>query len=167
MGERRRRQDAEFEAFATSQAPALRRTAFLLTGDWHRAEDLTQEALTRMFLAWPRLRDVADLSAYSRTVLTRLVIDWRRKDHDVPVDQVPERGSQTDEGPELRDELVTALRAMPARQRAVVVLRYWEDLGVAETAQALGCSEGTVKSQAARGLAALRALLPTTQEDPR
>ncbi|MGN6330215.1 MAG: SigE family RNA polymerase sigma factor [Motilibacteraceae bacterium] len=166
MGERRRR-DAEFEAFATAQAPSLRRTAFLLTGDWHRAEELTQETLTRIYLAWPRLHDVADLKAYSRTVLTRLVIDWRRKDRDLPVDRVPEGGGRTDAGPELRDELVTALRAMPARQRAVVVLRYWEDLGVAETAQALGCSEGTVKSQAARGLAALRALLPTTQEDPR
>ena len=141
----------------------MRRTAFLLVGDWHRAEDLTQEALTRIYVAWPRLRDKTQLGAYARTVLVRLVIDASRRSRETPVGDVPDT-AYVPASHDQRDVILSALGSMPRRQRAVLVLRYWEDFSVAQTAEALGCAEGTVKSQAARGLAALRELLPAREE---
>ena len=163
MTSRRRHADADFTAFVHAQGAALRRAAFLMCGDWQRAEDLTQEALTRLYVAWPRLVNKSQLGAYARTVLVRLAIDAHRKSRETPIGDIPE-GAYIPASLEQRQVILGALRAMPRRQRAVVVLRYWEDFSVAQTADALGCSEGTVKSQAARGLAALRELLPAKKD---
>ena len=163
MPSRQRDRDGDFTAFVHLQGVTLRRTAFLMCGDWHRAEDLTQEALTRIYVAWPRLRDTTQLGAYARTVVVRLVIDASRRSRETPVGDVPERAYV----PDFHDQravILAALGSMPDRQRAVLVLRYWEDFSVAQTAEALGCADGTVKSQAARGLAAMRELLPAREE---
>jgi RNA polymerase sigma-70 factor (sigma-E family) len=160
---RQRDHDADFTAFVHVQGVSLRRIAFLMCGDWHRAEDLTQEALARIYVAWPRLRDTTQLGAYARTIVVRLVIDASRRSRETPVGDVPE-GAYSPVAHDQRDVILAALASMPHRQRAVLVLRYWEDFSVAQTAKALGCAEGTVKSQAARGLAALRELLPARED---
>jgi len=154
--------DAEFGEFLDSRAVVMRRTAYLLCGgDWHRAEDLVQTTLTKIYVAWPRLRRDGAVDAYSRKVMVRTAIDEARRAYrrrESSVDELPEvvgPGSGSDEAIDVR----RALAQLPAGQRAVVVLRYWEDLSVTETAELLGKSEGTVKSQAAKGLAALRRLL--------
>jgi DNA-directed RNA polymerase specialized sigma24 family protein len=137
--------DAEFGEYLDSRAAVMRRTAYLLCGgDWHRAEDLVQTTLTKIYVAWPRIRRDGSVDAYSRKIMVRTAIDESRKAY-------RRRESVVEDLPELAQ--------LPAGQRAVVVLRYWEDLSVTETAQALGKSEGTIKSQAAKGLAALRRLL--------
>jgi RNA polymerase sigma-70 factor (sigma-E family) len=154
--------DAEFGEFLDSRAVVMRRTAYLLCGgDWHRAEDLVQTTLTKIYIAWPRLRRDGAVDAYSRKVMVRSAIDESRRAYrrrESPVEELPEvvgPGSGVDDAIDVQ----RALARLPAGQRVVVVLRYWEDLSVADTAQALGKSEGTIKSQAAKGLAALRRLL--------
>jgi RNA polymerase sigma-70 factor (sigma-E family) len=154
--------DADFSAYFAARAHALRATAYLLCGDWHRAEDITQTAMTKLYLAWPRLRDHG-MDAYARTVVVRTFLAenrrlWRRREHlthEPPEPVVAERTGAVDR----RLLVEAALVAVPPRQRAVLVLRYWNDLSVEDTAEVLGCSTGTVKSQAARGIAALRARL--------
>jgi RNA polymerase sigma-70 factor (sigma-E family) len=153
--------DAEFGEFLDSRAAVMRRTAYLLCGgDWHRAEDLVQTTLTKIYVAWPRIRRDGSIDAYSRKIMVRAAIDESRRAfrrRESVVDQLPETPTYSgfDEAVDVR----RALAKLPAGQRAVVVLRYWEDLSVEDTAKALGRSEGTVKSQAAKGLAALRRLL--------
>lgn len=154
--------DAEFGDFLDSRAVVMRRTAYLLCGgDWHRAEDLVQITLTKVYVAWPRLRRDGSVDAYSRKVMVRSAIDESRRAfrrRESIVEELPEVAGP----PNGVDEAVDVRRALarlPAGQRAVVVLRYWEDLSVTETAALLGKSEGTVKSQAAKGLATLRRLL--------
>ncbi|MCR3746755.1 SigE family RNA polymerase sigma factor [Lentzea californiensis] len=150
--------DREFGEFVDARALVMRRTAYLLCGDWHRAEDIVQTALIKMYVAWSRVhKDSVD--AYARKVLVRTAIDETRRgffQRERIVDAVPE-SAVTDAASDL--DLRRALGALPPGQRAVVVLRYWEDLSVTETARILGRTEGTVKSQAAKGLAALRDLL--------
>jgi len=152
--------DTEFEEYLESRAVVMRRTAFLLSaGDWHRAEDLVQTTLTKVYVAWPRIHRSGTVDAYARKVMVNAAIDesrrgFRRREKVGTVPDTP-YSSTMDEAVDVR----RALGALPAGQRAVVVLRYWEDLSVAETAQALGKSEGTIKSQASRGLATLRELL--------
>ncbi|SFR18543.1 RNA polymerase sigma-70 factor, sigma-E family [Lentzea waywayandensis] len=150
--------DREFGEFVDARALVMRRTAYLLCGDWHRAEDIVQTALIKMYVAWSRVRkDSAD--AYARKVLVRTAIDEGRRgffQRERSVDAVPEH-PVTDDSADF--DLRLALDALPPGQRAVVVLRYWEDLSVTETARILGRTEGTVKSQAAKGLASLRDLL--------
>jgi RNA polymerase sigma-70 factor (sigma-E family) len=148
--------DDQFVEFVGARTTALRRTAFLLCGDWHHAEDLVQTALIKLFRAWPRVSDGGE-DAYARQVLVRVAIDesrrfWRRERAaaELPDSPAPE------ESPDLSLDVRQALAALPARQRAIVVLRYWEDLSVAEVARLLGCPQGTVKTQASRGLAKLR-----------
>ncbi|MFB9905030.1 SigE family RNA polymerase sigma factor [Allokutzneria oryzae] len=153
--------DAEFVEFVQARGVALRRTAFLLCGDWHRAEDLVQAALIKLFKAWPKIHKTGSLDAYTRQVLVRTAIDesrrfWRRRERasaELPEVAIPAASSE--EALDLRRALAT----LPARQRAVVVLRFWEDLSVEEVANLLGCAPGTVKSQASKGLAALRRTL--------
>lgn len=150
--------DRDFGEFVDARALVMRRTAFLLCGDWHRAEDIVQTALTKLYVAWPRVRRDS-LDAYSRKVLVRTAIDESRRgffQRERSVDVVPER-AVSDHATDY--DLREALDALPPGQRAVVVLRYWEDLSITETARILGRTEGTVKSQAAKGLAALRDLL--------
>lgn len=150
--------DREFGEFVDARALVMRRTAYLLCGDWHRAEDIVQQSLIKMYVAWARVRKDS-VDAYARKVLVRTAIDETRRgffQRERIVDTVPE-SAVTDAASDL--DLRRALDALPPGQRAVVVLRYWEDLSITETARILGRTEGTVKSQAAKGLAALRDLL--------
>ncbi|WP_213454958.1 SigE family RNA polymerase sigma factor [Rhizomonospora bruguierae] len=154
----------QFGEYFAARRDAVRRTAYLLCGDWHWAEDLTQVAFIRLADGWSRVRDRQALDAFVRTCLVRAYLSetrrlWRRRERpygDPPEAVVP------DDGPEAlaqRELFARALRRLPPRQRATLVCRYYQELDVAETAAALGCSVGTVKSQTARGLAALRELL--------
>ncbi len=148
-----------FTSWAQARAGRLHRTAYLLCGDWHVAEDLVQESLARTALAWRRIERMEDPDAYVRRVLVNQARQrWRlRRTHEVPTGALPEAVSA--DGADNRADrqaLVQALQRLPRRQRAVVVLRFFEQLSVAETALALECSEGTVKSQTSRALAALR-----------
>ncbi len=148
--------DAEFAEFVNAASSSLSWTAYLLTGDRDTAADLVQEALIRTYLAWRRVRN-GDATAYARRTLVNLNIDqWRRRTP-APAEQVdrpdyrdPERTVDD------RDELVRMLADLPARQRRVLVLRYFNDLPEAEVAGLLGISLGAVKSAASRGLASLR-----------
>ena len=152
----------EFREFVTERSNALLRTAYLLAGDWATAEDLLQISLTKTFLAWKRLGHLEAVEPYTRKVLVNTATSWwRRRWHgEKPTEVLPERvtADGLDERLE-RDALWRHVRELPARQRAVLVLRFYEDCDVAETARLIGCTEGTVKSQTARGLARLRELL--------
>jgi RNA polymerase sigma-70 factor (sigma-E family) len=162
--------DEEFAAFAASSLADLRRTAYLLCGDWHRAEDAAQEALLRLYRAWRRVERREALLAYARRTTVRILIDesrrpWRRE---TPVEVAPDvphpdRSGRVDD----RAEMVAALAQLPPRRRACVVLRYYLDLSVAQTATALSCSEGTVKSQTSAALRSLHDVLsePTGARD--
>lgn len=154
--------DEEFTAYAAASAARLRRTAYLLCGDWQRAEDELQAALVKLYLSWNRVRAREALDAFVRKTLVRGLIDehrrpWRRERAQATLPDRP----MPDEPLPVEDRLAVrdALALVPPRQRAVLVLRYYEDCDVAETARLIGCSEGTVKSQTARGLARLRELL--------
>jgi RNA polymerase sigma-70 factor (sigma-E family) len=152
--------DDEFTSYLQAAFPRLRRTAFLLCGDWHAAEDLAQITLTKVFASWRRILRSDAVDAYARkTLLNSYTAECRRKRHtEVVAAGLPER--PVDEpGPELRLAVLEALATLPPRARAVVVLRYWEDLSIEQTAAALGCSAGTVKSQSSRALDMLRPLL--------
>jgi DNA-directed RNA polymerase specialized sigma24 family protein len=129
--------EAELHSYVEARYLHLRRTAYLLCGDWHRAEDIVQTTLARVVVA-ARRRGVENLDAYTRTVLARVYLDDRRR--------LPWRR----EGP------LAEAAALPPRQRAAVVLRYWEDRSTEETAEALGVSPGTVKSQCAKAMTTLR-----------
>jgi RNA polymerase sigma-70 factor (sigma-E family) len=153
--------DAEFVEYVTARAPSLRRVAYLMCQDWHLADDLVQTAVTKLYVHWPRVRKVESLDGYVHTILVNTCLaerrsPWRRKvtlhgETISPREAVTEADTSVD--------LRTALAAVPPRQRAAIVLRYYCDLSVDETATVLRCSPGTVKSQTARGLAALRRLL--------
>ncbi len=150
-------QDDDFSAYFAARAHSLRATAYLLCGDWHRAEDITQVAMTKLYLAWPRLREFG-MDAYARKVVVRTFLAenrrlWRRREH---LTHEPPEPSTQDGDADRRLLVEAALATVPPRQRAVLVLRYWNDLSVEDTAEVLGCSTGNVKSQAARGIAALR-----------
>lgn len=155
-------EDEAFRAFVGDHLPRLRRIAYLICGDWHLADDVVSTVLVKLYTRWARLSPVGNLDAYVRTMLVRAVIDerrrpWRREEAVVaPPDAEPLTGTE----PVVRLVLRDALAQMPAKRRAVLVLRFFEDLSVEETAEALGCAEGTVKSQTARALSALRDLLP-------
>jgi RNA polymerase sigma-70 factor (sigma-E family) len=153
-----------FQEFVASRRQALLRTAYLLTGSHEDAEDLVQVALVRCVPHWKRIADRPE--PYVRQVLTReSVRRWRRRRwRETTTGQVPERQSTTPDLDE-RDALRRALGALAPRQRAVIVLRYYEDLTEKETASVLGIAVGTVKSQARDGLARLRELLPEVELD--
>jgi RNA polymerase sigma-70 factor (sigma-E family) len=152
----------EFDEYVRARTPALIRSAYLLTSDQHRAEDLVQEALIRTYRAWSRLTG-SNPDAYTRTVMYHLAVSrWRRKrPTEISTDRPPERGGPDETGrSDSRLALRAALDQLPPRQRAVIVLRYFEDTTEAETAQILGISIGTVKSTASRALTKLRAVAP-------
>ncbi|WP_182379071.1 SigE family RNA polymerase sigma factor [Nocardioides sp. WS12] len=156
------RDEAEFVAFAQSARVRLRRTAFLMCGDWERASDHVQEALIRVYVAWPRLHRAGFEYAYARKALVSVVLDHgrRRSSSEIVAEPDPSRAAEGDLAEQVtaRAALMAALADLAPRQRACVVLRYFEDLSVADTAASLGCTEGTVKSQTARALATLRAM---------
>ncbi len=158
----------DFVDFVAARQQALLRFAYLLTSDHHTAEDLVQTALAKTFLSWDKLRDRGALDGYVRRIIINENISlWRRawKRNERPSDQLPEDvGPDVDEGRGHLDTLWQVVQALPARQRAAVVLRYYEDLTEAETAAVLGCSVGTVKSQTSRAIAAMRSRLAADPE---
>lgn len=169
------RDEEDFAEYFVARRDAVRRSAYLLCGDWHRADDLAQTAFVALHRRWRKVRDRGALDAYVRRTLVRAVIDesrrpWRRERF---VDELPETTQSGEDGGEVgeqvanRTALLDGLRRVPPRQRAVLVLRFLEGLDVSATAEALKCSEGTVKSQTSRGLAALRAVLGDTLDDLR
>lgn len=148
-----------FAEFVAARSFALRATAWLLSGDPGRAEDLVQETLARTWQAWPRIRRADNAESYVRKVMVNLNVSWwrRRWWRESPQAALPEQpGKDLTGQADLRDAVRRALAVLPPRQRAVLVLRYYEDWTEAQTAAALGCSVGTVKSQAHRAIARLR-----------
>ncbi len=156
--------DAAYEEFVRASTVPLLRVAWLLTGDHHAAQDLVQETHVRMASRWSRIvRDDADPMPYARTVLHRLHVDrwrWRSRRPERLTGAVPERAAVDRDDPELRATLMTALATLTPRQRAVLVLRFLEDRTEVQTAEVLGCSVSTVKSQARHALGRLRTLNP-------
>jgi len=160
--------EAGYRDYVAHRMDGLRRTAYLLCGDWHMADDLVATALVKLLRHWRRISVMEQPDAYVRRMLLRAWLDekrrpWRRE-HATAV--LPDRATAAADSAE-RLTILAHLAELPPRRRAVLVLRYFCDLSVAETAEALGCSEGTVKSQTARALDALRARLvsvPTMEE---
>jgi RNA polymerase sigma-70 factor (sigma-E family) len=154
--------EAEFGELVAGRAHALRRTAYLMCGDWHQAEDLVQVTFMKLHASWHRVRRHEAFDAYLRKTLLRACVDekrrarWRRE---APTDVLPEVVDPAVLPDGVRDALVSGLRQLPPGQRATLVLRFFEDLSVEETARVLGCAPGTVKSQTSKGLAALRAIV--------
>ncbi len=142
----------------------LSRTAIFLVGDRHLGEDLVQEVLSRLALRWSSVRKADNLDGYVHRALVNTATSWRRRRswHERPFDALPERVT-TD--PPYDDSMLFALRALPPRQRAVVVLRHYADQSEQQVAALMGCSVGTVKSQHAKAVARLRELLAPTVGD--
>ncbi|SPF06077.1 SigE family RNA polymerase sigma factor [Streptomyces sp. MA5143a] len=166
MGDRKQARDAEFQSFLVGRWPRLMRTAFLLTGEQHAAEDLVQTTLEQVYVAWRRVASTDDPDTYVRRVMINAHARRHRRrlkeflaprtDSDL-VPEVPDSGDRIAQADD-RGALLTALSQLPPRQREAVVLRYWEDLSESQAAEAMGCSVGSVKSNAAKGLAKLRAI---------
>ena len=160
--------DEEFGEFMRSRASPLHQSAYLLCGDWHLAHDLVQDTLVKAYQYWPRVRQADSPDAYVRRILLNEARSrWRRRERVMPVPRFPE--GREPAAPDAADEfarragLLHALLALPMRQRATIILRYLEGMSERETAAVLGCSEGTVKSQSARALGALRDFLNRTE----
>jgi RNA polymerase sigma-70 factor (sigma-E family) len=153
--------DEGFREFVTVRYGELLRTAYLLTGGRQSAEDLLQNALVRVMRRWSRIDD--PMAYLHRTMVNQLISGWRRLgwSRERLTAIVPEQAVDPGTADTLadRDRLLSALATLPAQMRAVLVLRYWEDLSEAQTADVLGCSKGSVKSQASRGLSRLRSVL--------
>lgn len=160
--------EAEYCEFVTARFESLRRFAFLIGGDWHRAEDAVQTAFIKLYVSWNRTTP-ASLDAYVRRMVINATIDvcrrsWFKIEHskgDVPDHPDPRRHGHTEES----ITLLAALAKLPVRRRATLVLRYWEDRSVEDTAQIMGCSVATVKSQTSRGLRTLRGLLTESMQE--
>jgi RNA polymerase sigma-70 factor (sigma-E family) len=153
--------DAEFTEYVAARLPALRRLALLLCHDWHGADDLVQAAITKLYLHWGKARASDSVDAYTRTILVREFLHERRRGWAKRVtltDQPPDTAA-TEADKDSSLDVRAAIAALPPGQRAVLVLRYHYDLNIDQTANVLGCTSGTVKSQTARALAALRRTL--------
>lgn len=159
------RRGSDFDDFVVGAAPGLQRMAIALTGDCGAAEDLVQDILVRMYVAWPRIED--PLAFARRSLINASTNRWRMRGRrrEQPVSTLPDLaiGDRSEEHGR-RDELVRAVALLPARQRAVVVLRFLLDMSEADTATALSCSVGTVKSQTSRALMRLRELVPDVDD---
>ncbi|MEU6235419.1 SigE family RNA polymerase sigma factor [Kitasatospora sp. NPDC047058] len=163
----------DFEAFAASRAGRLFQVAYLMCGDWHQAQDLVQTTLAKMYSVWGRLHrgeDDPSLDAYARKVLLRCYLSHRRlrRSGEIAVADLPDSPTALDDrtgpGTELRLTLVAALRTLPPRNRAVVVLRYLEDHSIEAVAEMLGTSPAAVKGLSTRSLARLREILADDRE---
>ncbi|WP_331767585.1 SigE family RNA polymerase sigma factor [Embleya sp. NBC_00896] len=162
----RRRHHGDFTEFAQAVAPQLRQTAYLVCGDWHRAEDLTQIALEKVYLAWRRVERADNPQAYAKRIMLNVYLDRRqlRSSGEViglDVRELDRPDAGAGEDAELRLTLWEALMRLPPRTRAVLVLRYWEDQSLESTAEMLDMSLSAVKNAGPRGLARLRELLGT------
>lgn len=157
------RPDDEYREFVTSHATPLHRTAYLLCGDWHMANDLVQETLAKVFRHWRRVQRADSPDAYvKRMLINEANRHWRRhRTTAPPTDDIGQQAAVPDLSDEVvdRDALLTALLSLAPRQRATVVLRYLEGMSERETAAVLRVSEGTVKSQTSRALSTLRTVL--------
>jgi RNA polymerase sigma-70 factor (sigma-E family) len=167
------REEREFTDYFAARRDAVRRTAYLICGDWHCADDLAQTAFVALHRRWHKIRDRAALDAYVRRTLVRAAIDesrrpWRREHS---VEMLPEASAAAEDAVgdavATRSALVEGLQQVPPRQRAVLVLRFLEGQSVAAVAAALKCTEGTVKSQTSRGLDTLRTVLGDALDDLR
>lgn len=158
----------DYRAYVTGRLPALRRVAYLLCGDWHTADDVLSATLVRLLLHWPKVSAADNVDGYVRRVLVRTMLNERRRpwrrEHPLPALPEPAPAAGESDAVDQRVSLLALLDELPARRRAVVVLRYCCDLSVEETARELGCSTGTVKSQAARALDTLRERLSNLEE---
>lgn len=157
---KKQRGDEEFVELATARGAHLLRTAYLLTGDWHLAQDLVQEALGKMFVAWRGNGAIDNPAGYVQTVLVRTYVSHRRRRStgELPHADVPESAAR-ELDLALRMTLMESLARLEPRDRAVLVLRYWEDRSVEQTAEALGLSPAAVRNRSSRALARLRDLL--------
>ena len=171
MSRGREDRDAAFVDYVAARQVHLRRIAYAVCGDWHRADDLLQTALTKLYVAWPRVHRDGSPDAYVRRIIVRSNIDesrrpWRRER---PGLEGHERAVEPASPVEERSALFDALQSLPEMQRKTVVLRYWLGLSVADTAAELGIGEGTVKSHSSRGLTALQRVLaePTAAREGR
>jgi RNA polymerase sigma-70 factor (sigma-E family) len=152
----------DFREYVSARMGSFRRTAYLLCGDWHLADDLVSTALLKLLKHWRRVAVMDDPDAYVRRVILRCLLDERRRPwrREAAWEWPPDRAvGGADEPVTDRVALTAALAALPPRQRAVVVLRFFNDLSVEQTAAELGCTAGTVKSQTARALAVLRTVI--------
>lgn len=162
--------DTDFDAYVAARQARHLRTAFLLTGDRHLAEDLVQNAYAKLYLAWHRVGRIENLDGYVRRMIVNEHTSWWRRAwwrNEVVVDGIPEQRHPDDDSVAdvaQRDALWSIVLGLPPRQRAAVVLRFYEDLSVQQTAEVLGCTEGTVKSQTSKGIAAMRQALQEVSE---
>ncbi|SDW29594.1 RNA polymerase sigma-70 factor, sigma-E family [Amycolatopsis xylanica] len=156
------RGDTGFTDFVTARAPWLRKVAFLLCGDWHRADDLVQTTVTRLYTHWHRAAKADNLDGYARRTLVNAFLAEQRTSWWRLVDLRATDDERSAAGPDVETalDLRAAIDSLPPRQRATLVLRFYCDLPVSDVATTLGCSAGTVKSQTARAVDTLRALLP-------
>jgi RNA polymerase sigma-70 factor (sigma-E family) len=156
------RDEASFVEFAQTARDRLRRTAYLMCGDWDQASDFVQEGLIRVYVRWPKLVKNGGELAYARKAVVSAFLDHarRRSSTEIAAEPDPDRATGEDVATQVatREALMRGLAALAPRQRACVVLRYFEDLSVTETAALLGCTEGTVKSQTSRALFSLRSM---------
>ena len=162
--------DAAYVEFVTARQDRLLRIAYAVCGDANRAEDVLQEALVKLYLAWPRVRKEGSEEAYARRIIVRADLDdrrrpWRRRRVLVPDGDLERWPARSELPAEERSALFDALQELPPMQRRTVVLRHWLGLSIEETAAELGISIGTVKSHSARAVAALRGLLAAQQVD--
>jgi RNA polymerase sigma-70 factor (sigma-E family) len=162
-------QHREFVEFVESASPSLRRTAFMICGDWHRADDVVQDGLYKLYLSWARVSRLDDQFAYARRTVINAAVDhtrrgWRRE---ITTADLTQNASSRDDyatGYAQRDELTAALNRLAPGQRACVVLRYYEDLSIEQTAEILGCTSGMVKSQTFAALRTLRHVINETRQ---
>lgn len=169
--------EAAYTAYVTARLPSFRRVAFLLCRDWHRADDLVQTTVTKLYANWGRIGRLDNLDAYARKVLVNSYLaeqrsPWRKRvaPHGAAIEAASHATSRAPNSSGHSDlesiiDVRAALLTLAPRQRATLVLRYYDQLSVEETAQALGCSTGTVKSQTARALATLRRALGEAAPD--
>ena len=159
MAKRSQDQISAFADLVEARSTAMLRLAYAVVGDYQLAQDLLQESLVKVYVAWPRLRDGAAAEAYVRRTIVTTAISWRRRRsfHESAVDAVPEEhGPDNSDRLATHDVLLDHVRGLPPRQRTALVLRYYEDLSEVETADLMGCSTGTVKSQVSAAVDKLR-----------
>jgi RNA polymerase sigma-70 factor (sigma-E family) len=156
-----RTEEAAYREYVTMRMDVLRRTAYLLCHNWHTADDLVSTTLAKLYDKWRRAQQADNVDAYVRAMLVNVWLDERRRPwrREVSTDRLPDVAQVAPPSPGEHAELMPLLRALPKKRRAVLVLRFYLDHSVEETAEMLGISTGTVKSQTARGLETLRAAI--------